>query len=75
MSRGNDKYTSTFYGDSRKKMAKTPNATESQLRRTQPRSIDARKKVVDSQSFHDVALHEKDERFRYLLKHGELRRV
>ena len=27
MSRGSDKYASTFYGDARKKMAKTPNAT------------------------------------------------
>jgi leucine-rich repeat-containing protein 49 len=74
MSRGNEKYSSTFYGD-RKKQVKTPPKNEPQLRRTQPKSIDVKKKLIDNQNFHDIALHEKDERFRYLLKHGELKKV
>jgi hypothetical protein len=49
-------------------MTKTPPRSEG-LRRTQ-KSFDPKKKLVDSQNFHDIALHEKDERFRYLLKHG-----
>lgn len=75
MSKPNDKFASTFYPDPRKKMAKTPPKNEMQLRRTQPKSFDGKKKLVDNQSFHDIALHEKDERFRYLLKHGELKKV
>jgi hypothetical protein len=71
----NDKLASTFYNDQRKKMAKTPPKNDGQLRKTQPKSFDGKKKLADNQSFHDIALHEKDERFRYLLKHGELKKV
>lgn len=61
MSKGNDKFTSTFYSDQRKKIAKTPPKNEGQLRKTQPKGFDAnKKKLVDNQSFHDIALHEKD---------------
>ena len=45
------------------------------MRKTQPKSFDIKKKMVDNQNFQDIALHEKDERFRYLLKHGELKKV
>ena len=74
MYKQNEKYSSTFYGD-RKKNTKTPPKNESQLRRTQQKSFDPKKKLVDNQNFHDIALHEKDERFRYLLKHGELKKI
>ncbi len=57
MSKGNDKFTGTFYSDQRKKAAKTPPKNEGQLRRTQPKSFDGKKKLVDNQSFHDIALH------------------
>ncbi len=40
-------------------MNKTPPKAEGQMRRTQ-KSFDPKKKLVDSQNFHDVALHEKD---------------
>lgn len=71
----NDKYSSTFYGDQRKKITKTPPRNEGQMRRTQQKSFDPKKKLVENQNFHDIALHEKDERFRYLLKHGELKKI
>lgn len=70
-----EKYSSTFYGDQRKKITKTPPKNEGQMRRTQQKSFDPKKKLVDNQNFHDIALHEKDERFRYLLKHGELKKI
>ena len=59
MYKQNEKYSATFYGD-RKKNTKTPPKTESHLRRTQQKSFDPKKKLVDNQNFHDIALHEKD---------------
>lgn len=57
MYKQNEKYSSTFYNDSRKKNAKTPPKNEAQLRRTQQKSFDPKKKLVDNQNFHDIALH------------------
>ena len=70
-----DKFSSTYYGDLRKKGNKTPPKPEGQLRRTQQKSFDPKRKLIENQNFHDIALHEKDERFRYLLKHGELKKI
>lgn len=76
MSRGTgDKFGSTVYSDQRKKLAQSPSKNEGQMRRTQGKTLDGKKKLVDNQNFHDIALHEKDERFRYLLKNGELKKV
>ncbi len=36
---------------------------------------DNKKKITDNQIFQDITLHEKDERFKYLLKHGELKKI
>lgn len=57
MSKGNDKFSSTIYNDQRKKIAKTPPKNEGQMRKTQPKSFDTKKKLADNQSFHDIALH------------------
>lgn len=57
MSRPSEKFTSTFYNDQRKKITKTPPKNDGQLRRTQPKSFDGKKKLVDNQSFHDIAMH------------------
>lgn len=75
MSKPNEKFASTFYTESRKKNTKTPPKNQSQLKRTQQKSVDPKKKLIDNQNFHDIALHEKDERFRYLLKHGQLKKI
>ena len=56
MYKQNEKYSATFYGD-RKKNTKTPPKNDTQLRRTQPKSFDPKKKIVDNQNFHDIALH------------------
>jgi len=71
----NDKFGSTVYSDQRKKLAQSPSKNEAQMRRTQGKTLDGKKKLLDNQNFHDIALHEKDERFRYLLKNGELKKV
>jgi hypothetical protein len=42
---------------------------ETGMRRAQ-KSHDVKKKISDNQTFQDIALHEKDERFKYLLKNG-----
>jgi hypothetical protein len=57
MYKQNEKYSSTFYNDTRKKNAKTPPKNEAQLRRTQQKSFDPKKKLVENQNFHDIALH------------------
>jgi hypothetical protein len=57
MSKPNDKLASTLYSDQRKKITKTPPKNESQLRRTQQKSFDPKKKLIDNQNFHDIALH------------------
>lgn len=74
MSKANDKFASTFYNQERKKHARTPPKMESGMRRTQ-KSYDVKKKISDNQTFQDIALHEKDERFKYLLKNGELKKI
>ena len=58
MSKPNEKFASTFYSEQqRKKQTKTPPKSESQLRRTQPKQFDMKKKLTDNQNFQDVALH------------------
>ena len=57
MYKQNEKYSSTFYNDTRKKNTKTPPKNEAGMRRTQQKSIDPKKKLVENQNFHDVALH------------------
>lgn len=37
--------------------------------------MDGKKKLTDNQIFQDITFHEKDERFRYLLKHGDLKKI
>lgn len=34
-----------------------------------------KKRLLDNQIFQEIKVHEQDERFRYLLKHGELRKI
>ena len=72
MSKTNEKFTSTFYAQDKKKMPKTPPKVEVGSKRNK---VDPKKKIPENQIFQDVTYHEKDERFRYLLKHGDLKKI
>lgn len=39
------------------------------MKRTQ-KSYDFKKRIAQNQKFQDIVLHEKDERFKYLIKNG-----
>ena len=72
MSDPNKKFAATFYNGERKKMSKTPPKIESGIRKGK---VQNKKKPYDNQVFQDITLHEKDERYKYLLKHGELKKI
>ena len=72
MSDPNKKFAATFYNGERKKVPKTPPKIQSGLRKGK---VDLKKKPNDNQIFQDITLHEKDERYKYLLKHGELKKI
>ena len=72
MSDPNKKFAATFYNGERKKVPKTPPKIESGIRKGK---VDLKRKPNDNQIFQDITLHEKDERYKYLLKHGELKKI
>ena len=53
-------------------MPKTPPKVQTGGKKTR---ADPKKKMTDNQIFQDITYHEKDERFRYLLKHGDLKKI
>lgn len=57
MSKPGDKFGSTVYNDQRKKLAQSPSKNEAQMRKTQGKAFDNKKKLIDNQNFHDIALH------------------
>ncbi len=66
-SKPTQKFAATFYTQEKKKQPKTPPKVETALRKGR---IDNKKKIAENQIFQDITLHQKDERFKYLLKHG-----